>query len=134
MYQKILKDSGLKATHQRLAILDEIERFGHVQMETLFETLHTLYPTLALGTLYRNISELKAKYIIKEVQVDNQKVYYETIKAQHQHFICKECHDVQDVMIDSDTINAQFSKSVQIDRVDIAIYGICKKCKEDINE
>jgi Fur family peroxide stress response transcriptional regulator len=130
MYQTILKENGLKATHQRLAILSEIEKYGHVQIETLYESIHTLYPTLALGTLYRNINELKEKNIIQEVHVNNSKVYYETIKEKHHHFTCKECGMIEDIQLDAEPIHSSVTlpKGSSVDRIDVMLYGTCDKC------
>lgn len=38
-FKALLQANQLKSTHQRLAILEAIERFGHIDIDTLYTTI-----------------------------------------------------------------------------------------------
>ncbi len=59
----ILKLHSLKATPQRLCVLDVLESYGHATLEEIERFTKTKFPTLSLSTIYRNINEmLKKRY------------------------------------------------------------------------
>ena len=128
-HKEILRVNGLKATHQRLVILEHIDRAGHIELDSLYNVLKENYPTLSLATLYRNLHELKSKDIVDEVNVKNKTVYFETRKEEHSHFICKECGSIEDIVLDSEPIIMQVSAAgYKIDSESITYYGSCKNC------
>lgn len=129
-YENLLRDHNMKATHQRMAILREIERAGHVDTETLYKALHEAFPSLALGTLYRNLNDLKEAGILTEVKLPDVKNRYEIKKQPHVHMVCEECGGVEDAMPET----APFIREVEqasgyrINSSEITLIGICKKC------
>lgn len=128
-HKEILRENGLKATHQRLVILEHIDRAGHIELDTLYDVLKESYPTLSLATLYRNLHELKSKAIVDEVNTKNKTVYFETKKNDHSHFVCKECGTIEDIALDSQSLIMQVSVAgYKIDSEAITYYGSCKNC------
>lgn len=79
-FKDVLKASNLKSTHQRLAILDSIDQFGHIDIDTLFDVIIRKYPTMSKATLYRNINDLINFHILEEVKLPHQKQQYEIKK------------------------------------------------------
>ena len=47
MFEKILKDNHLKITPQRLAILKEIQKFGHISIDEIYENIKESNPCAA---------------------------------------------------------------------------------------
>ena len=128
-HKEILRDNGLKATPQRLVILDEIEKAGHIELDSLYATLKSSYPTLSLATLYRNLHELKSKEIVDEVNTRNKTVYFETKKTVHGHFVCSKCGKIEDIMIDSSDVVSQVNAAgFQVEGEALTFYGKCKEC------
>jgi len=125
-YKEILDKSTLKATPQRLAILKELEKSGHANIDEIYENVKSSFPSISLATIYKNIISLKEENIISEVCHPN-KNKYEVAKEPHAHFICKKCGFVEDIDLDSalseDIIN-KYPKATK----ELYIYGICKKC------
>lgn len=72
-FKALLQANQLKSTHQRLAILEAIERFGHIDIDTLYTTITQKYPTMSKATLYRNINDLMSFSILEEVKLPHQK-------------------------------------------------------------
>lgn len=53
MFEKILKQNNLKITPQRMAILKEIEKNGHISIEEIYENIKETHPSMSLATIYR---------------------------------------------------------------------------------
>jgi len=72
-FKEVLKASNLKSTHQRLAILDSIDQFGHVDIDTLYDSIFQKYPTMSKATLYRNINDLISFHYFRRGQTSTAK-------------------------------------------------------------
>jgi len=126
----ILKLHSLKATPQRLCVLDVLEDYGHVTLEEIEKHTKTKFPTLSLSTIYRNINEMVKKEILSEVKIANKKEYYEITKENHAHLICLKCGKIEDFKINTNTLikEAQSSTQNQIQNATISFDIICKEC------
>lgn len=135
-FKTVLQSHDLKATHQRLAILEEIEKHGHIDVDTLFSSLHARFPTLALGTLYRNLSELSQKKILSEVTLPGQKQKYEILKAPHVHLVCEVCGKIEDKELDLKDVIAQVEAQsrYKISSNAVTFSGICETCQKKARE
>ncbi len=131
-FKDVLKASNLKSTHQRLAILNCIETFGHIDIDTLFDAIIRKYPTMSKATLYRNINDLISFHILEEVKLPHQKQQYEIKKVPHIHLLCSECGSVEDMFVETkalmDAIHSQ--SGFHINHSFIVMNGICKKCSQ----
>ena len=129
-FRALLQANQLKSTHQRLAILEAIERFGHIDIDTLYTTITQKYPTMSKATLYRNINDLMSFSILEEVKLPHQKQHYEIKKVPHVHLICTKCGGIEDIFIETkpllETISLQ--SGFQIQKSFIVMNGVCKRC------
>lgn len=133
-FKNVLKASNLKSTHQRLALLDCIDMFGHVDIDTLFEAIARKYPTMSKATLYRNINDLISFHILEEVKLPNQKQQYEIKKVPHVHLLCTHCNGVEDVFVETGTLlEAVKEKSgFRISNTFIVMNGTCQRCSAHV--
>jgi len=129
-YIEILKASGLKATVQRLTILEVMSDLGHITIDGLYQQINQTHPTLSLATIYKNIVTLVEKKVVVEIPIVGSKSYYELKKRDHIHLICKECGEVTDKELDPaieklSLTNDTFSLSY----MQINLYGTCSECQ-----
>ena len=89
MFEKLLKDNHLKITPQRLAILKQIEKFGHIGIDEIYENIKESNPSMSLATVYKNLTFMQEAKIIDEVKLPNQKQRYELVKNPHIHLVCE---------------------------------------------
>ncbi len=129
-FKAILQNKDLKATHQRLVILEELEKSKHIDIDKLYSLVIENCPTLSKATLYRNLNDLVLKEIVTEVKLPNQKNRYETTKLPHIHLVCKKCGSIEDETIDISFLLNEVSKysNFQIETSSISLEGICKEC------
>jgi len=131
----ILKIHSLKATPQRLSVLDVLCSHGHATLESIEKETRVKFPTLSLSTIYRNINEMLKKGILSEVKIANKKEYYELTKEDHAHLVCSSCGSIEDFMINTDDLikQAQSSTNCKIKKVTVSFETVCKKCLESLS-
>ncbi len=129
-FKEILKTKNLKATHQRLAILETMDSLGHVDIEYLYELLLDKYPTLSKATIYRNLKELIAIDIISEVKIPDMPTNYEINKIPHVHLVCKICNKIEDKIVNTKHLIDEATKEMhyKIETSNISLIGVCPKC------
>jgi len=129
-FYKLLKDSGLKVTPQRSAILEVLEKEGHISVEKIFETLKHSFPSLSLATIYKNMITLQEYGIVKELKISGHKNNYEIVQEDHHHIVCQKCGKISDVHIDMDNSLKEISIKYNFEIINtaLAITGICKTC------
>ena len=129
----LLKEKELKATPQRLCLLKELSKKEHPTIEQLYEAIRMENPSISLATVYKNLSTLKEKSLVIEVNAPDGKMRYDINQCPHIHLICKECGSIYDRNLDHTLLEYQAiledRESVKIEKMDlmVTIYG-CKMC------
>ena len=87
--------------------------------------INNIIPDADYSTVFRNIEQLLKDNEIKKVMINNKLTAYESIKDNHDHFICNGCGGVESIslLISQRDLN---NKTVS----DITVRGACAKCKE----
>lgn len=130
-YTIILREHDLKATPQRLAMLEIIEKMGHINIDDLYERVKEKFSSISLATIYKNINAMTKNALLFEVKLPNEKSVYEVVKQKHSHLLCKECGEVYDVELPTDEIEQKAASIHQftVDQSDLVLSGTCKNCK-----
>ncbi len=131
-FNNVLRKKALKATPQRLLILDIINKRGHVEIEELYKNINKIIPSISVATIYKNLKLLTEKKIVKEVNINSFKTLYEVNTSPHIHFICKNCNKIFDIEIQKKEIKSYFKKIIntEIDEVEVTLYSKCNSCKK----
>ncbi|MDY0232922.1 MAG: Fur family transcriptional regulator [Sulfurovaceae bacterium] len=125
-----LRRHNLKATPQRLAISSALHKYGHVNIDTLYEMMLGEFASISLATIYKNINLMLENSYIQEVKIPQGKTVYELTKSSHSHIVCEDCRSVEDIAIDVNSIVSKLnlSDSFVISKADLVISGVCKNC------
>ena len=131
-YTNLLKEYDLKVTPQRVAIVEELYKNGHMNIDDLYKKLLSKFPSVSLATIYKNINAMIEKVFLSEVKIPNSKSVYELVKTEHAYLACSCCGDIEDVMLDTSSILIEASKlsSFKIDSTNIILAGLCPKCSK----
>ena len=125
------RNSGLKLTPQRLAILQYLEgNKDHPSADAIYKAVSKKYPTMSLATVYNTLETLKQRGLIRELTMDPLKMRFDPQPTPHHHLICMDCRKIID-------IHTQFripfpegeSEGFEIVGNHIEFYGRCSKCK-----
>jgi Fur family peroxide stress response transcriptional regulator len=130
-YTDSLREHNLKATPQRVAIVDALFTSGHMSTDSLYAIMLQKFSSISLATIYKNINIMVANSFIQEVKLPHAKSVYELTKTSHSHLLCKKCGCVEDIVIELDTLINKVSKTnhFQIDKADFVLSGNCKNCQ-----
>lgn len=129
-YITTLQKHHLKATPQRLEIVDILYKNGHINIDNLYKLLQNKFPSLSLATIYKNIHLMCKKHFITEVKIPNQKSVYELTKDEHSHAVCSKCDDIMDITLDTSSIleQAKIISNFELNESSIVLNGLCPEC------
>ena len=129
-YTHMLREHNLKATPQRLAIIDTIYTSGHINIDSLYIDIKNKFSSISLATIYKNINAMIENLLLQEVKIPNQKSVYEITKENHSHLICTKCEEVLDVYTNEKDIVNDICKENNfiVLNSELLITGVCKNC------
>lgn len=130
-FTNILREHHLKATPQRLAILESIFLYGHINIDKLYDEVKQKFDSISLATIYKNINAMTKNLLLQEVKLPNEKSVYEIIKEEHSHLLCNSCGEVIDIQVETENITRDIAKKYDfaVSQSDVVISGTCKKCQ-----
>ena len=130
-FNEILNKKGLKATPQRLLILNIIYKAGHIDIEHIYKEVNVIISSISIATIYKNLKILVDAGIVKEVNISSFKTMYELNIQPHIHSICKTCKRIEDINIEDELVkNFLFEILDQhIEAYELNVYTKCSKCK-----
>lgn len=130
-YRKKLLDVGLKATSQRLKILEVF--YSQVKPIIAEDLLKILSKNkFDLVTVYRTINTFEQVGIIRRVDMREKAIRYEIADDHHHHIICVKCKDVEDVFLENDLDKQEKiisqTKKFKVLNHSLEFFGICRLC------
>lgn len=121
-----------KYSRQRESILHYLHNTKeHPTADTIYLHVQKILPSISLGTVYRNLSQLEKHGEIQKLSSISGNDRYDGNPNPHYHFICNDCNSVFDLNMPSlDHINtlaaSAFSGIIEGHVVDF--YGKCENC------
>ncbi len=117
-------------TKQRKIIKDIIyASYKHPTADEIYVEAKKKMPSIAVGTVYRNLTLLVESGEVRKIDVPNSPSRYDRPQIPHEHLICKECGAVADVSeIDLKEILCQ-KTGEEIIEYKLTMYYVCPKCK-----
>ena len=119
-------------TLQRQIVLDVLKKLKtHPTIDEIYTVIHNDHPLISKTTVYRNLRQLAASGIIRQVSLPDGLERYDDRIDQHYHFKCKNCGSIFDVDIEylagiNDVVQGKYK--VQVDEHDVVFSGVCQKC------
>lgn len=128
-----LRERGLRATSQRIAILEALGSAGRaLTAREVHERVRAAYPTVSLDTVYRTLSALAAVGLVGQINLQNREAARFELQgdAHHHHAVCLgcgQCYCLPSCPAGMD----QVERGVQGFRVvghAFEVYGYCAAC------
>ena len=104
----------------------------HPSAEMLYQELLPAFPELSLGTVYRNLTQLKESGEIVSIAVVNGHERFDSIKSDHAHFICRNCSrifDLWETEQDLKVAEAANAAGFEVQSQEILLRGLCNECR-----
>ena len=107
----------------------------HPTADWIYEKLKPEFPSLSLGTIYRNLNILIDQGEILRLDFGHTFDRFDADTSRHGHFICEKCGIVSDLELQPlDNIDEKVfnSHGCKIKHYKIIFYGVCKNCINEI--
>ncbi len=131
-FRSLLHDTGLKATSERLSILEVLDKAKKpLSIKEIREKLRS--DAADQATIYRTIESLRKNNVVRTVNFEHDHNHYELVDTNHHHhIICEKCGRVEDIS-KCDTTNlekqvARTSGFTKISHHSLEFFGLCKSC------
>jgi Fur family transcriptional regulator, peroxide stress response regulator len=123
-----------KRSRQRERILALLRSTDtHPTASWLFGRLKKEFPSLSMGTVYRNIGILVQQGLIGRIAFGSTFDRLDANVSEHHHFICESCGAIIDVQLPVERgRERQFPalEGFEVSRYTMEFYGICPKCSK----
>ena len=119
---------------QRTALLDLLRSTkSHPTASWLYGRLKTGFPDLSLGTVYRNLSMLAERGLVRVLRSGSAFDRFDADTRAHYHVVCEVCGKVEDVDLAADAtleVRAEEASGYRISTHRLDFIGICPACRE----
>ncbi len=115
--------------HRKL-ILDIIKSSdGHMKAEEIFLKAKQLQPSIAVGTVYRNLGLMAEAGEIRKISILNAPDRYDKTLLPHEHLICRNCGELSDITVFDLKEYMEKQTGIKILGYELNLIYICDKCK-----
>ena len=124
-----IKEAGLKATPQRIAIYESMRKLGHASADMVVEDLRELHPSLTVATIYNVLESFVNAGLLGRRFSSNNKMYFDVNVYEHAHMYDQEensymdFHDPELVKIVMDYLSTKKIEKFEVKAVDIQLVG-----------
>lgn len=134
MKNNLLKDTGLKNTEARMAVLACLEsELSPMDAGSLFNFLKKQGISADQATVYRILNTFYEKGIVKRIEIGEGKYRYEVTADDHHHLICTNCgriEDIEDKFMDEIEKEIYKKKGFRVKSHSLEFFGLCRKCQQ----
>lgn len=96
-----LKNSNLKVTPQRVAVLEALNKLkDHPTADKIKEYVVKNHPNIAVGTIYKTLETFVEKGLVKKVKTEKDVMRYDAILENHHHLYCEDTERIEDFFDD----------------------------------
>lgn len=132
---KILRDKALRATSQRVAVLNFLHHHPHSNAETIFQGVRPSLPTISVQAIHLIVQDLSGNGLIRRINLpDSASARYETrIEDNHHHIQCIKCgrtEDVDCVIGHAPCLDPSDTHGMRIIEASVIFSGVCRECED----
>ena len=119
-------------TVQKMAVLRAMEEAGrtHPTAETIYALAKRHLPSIALGTVYRNLTKMAETGEVIKISVPDGPDRFDKDISDHMHILCVKCGKIYD--IEENDVKVEINNvpdGAELIRFDVMAKCICADCK-----
>ena len=103
---------------------------GHMTAEQIYLAAKQRMPSIAMGTVYRNLGLMVDAGEIRRVVISGEPDRFDRTLTPHHHMICAQCGRVTDVALTDIHAYLEQQTGVSVVAYDLSIRYICPGCRE----
>ncbi len=131
--QDQLRERGLQATAQRIAVLRAVAKQPHVTADEVTEIAQMDLGAISRQAVYDALGVLVENGLLRRIQpIGSAARYEDRVNDNHHHLICRSCQRVVDVdcaVGSAPCLTASDSHGYEIDEAEVAYWGVCPACQ-----
>ncbi|WGF88001.1 Fur family transcriptional regulator [Marinivivus vitaminiproducens] len=135
----VLRARALRATAQRVAVLDFLHHHPHSDAEAIFQGIRPALPTVSVQAVHLIVQDLSGNGLVRRISLpDSASARYETrIDDNHHHVQCIACGRIEDIdcaVGEKPCLNPSDTHGMRILEASIVFRGICRDCDTGASE
>jgi len=103
----------------------------HMSAEEIYVKAKQIQPSIAIGTIYRNLGLMVKAGEIRRIVVPNAPDRYDKSVLPHEHLICLNCGKMSDLSVCNLKDYLEGKTGIKILGYDLNLKYICKECEKE---
>jgi Fe2+ or Zn2+ uptake regulation protein len=128
-----LRESGLKVTAGRLAVLEALETMPHSDADTLHRRVTTTGRGMSVQSVHNVLGDLTSARVIRRIEPAGSPARYERrIDDNHHHIVCTSCGaiaDVDCVVGHAPCLSPSDAAGFTVATAEVTFWGLCAACQ-----
>jgi Fe2+ or Zn2+ uptake regulation protein len=130
-----LREHGIQATAQRLAVLRAVSQRPHLSADGVAELVEVDIGTVSRQAVYDALHLLVENGLVRRIQpVGSAARYEDRVDDNHHHLVCRICGDVADVdcaVGAAPCLEASDDLGYELDEAEVTFWGRCPQCRKE---
>ncbi|SHJ35212.1 Fur family transcriptional regulator, ferric uptake regulator [Nocardiopsis flavescens] len=128
----MLRESGLRVTSPRMAVLSAVHDNPHADTESLIDIVRGNLGAVSGQAVYDVLKALNGAGLIRRIQPQGSVARYETrVGDNHHHVVCRSCGAIADVdcaVGHAPCLTASSDHGFRVDEAEVVYWGLCPDC------
>lgn len=133
-FEHRLRESALRVTSPRLAVLSAVHDNPHADTESIIEVVRGSLGAVSNQAVYDVLKALTNVGLIRRIQPQGTVARYETrVGDNHHHVVCRSCGAIADVdctIGHAPCLTASDDHGFSIDEAEVVYWGLCAGCSK----
>ncbi|MFP3397060.1 Fur family transcriptional regulator [Brevibacterium sp. H602] len=127
-----LRQTSLRVTKQRVAVLDAVQDHPHADTETVIRSVRESLPAVSHQAVYDSLHTLTEVGLLRCIKPSGSVARYERrIGDNHHHLVCRSCSLIVDVdctIGQAPCLTPSHDAGFVIDQAEVTFWGLCPGC------
>ena len=128
----MLRESALRVTSPRLAVLSAVHEHPHADTESIIDLVRGELGAVSVQAVYDVLKALTGAGLVRRIQPQGSVARYETrVGDNHHHVVCRSCGAIADVdcaVGHAPCLTASADHGFSIDEAEVVYWGRCAEC------
>ncbi|MBE3000818.1 transcriptional repressor [Nocardiopsis sp. HNM0947] len=131
-FEHMLRESALRVTSPRVAVLSAVHEHPHADTETIIGSVRGRLGAVSHQAVYDVLKALTGAGLVRRIQPQGSVARYETrVGDNHHHVVCRSCGAIADVdcaVGHAACLTASDDHGFSIDEAEVVYWGTCPEC------
>lgn len=102
----------------------------HMTADQIYLAAKKEHPSVAMGTVYRNLTLLAEEGLIRRVEIAGAPTHFDKNVSPHEHFVCCRCGRVRDSNLREDLLSFLRERTgADVRSYQLSIVELCPACR-----